>query len=141
LTNSTRYPELQMADIQGRVSIQTPLSNDLDGGIQVLLATFEDPSGDLRAPKQWGDVFVDATCPAGMTINMMSQAVQVGPPLTVAVSPTRSRQPVSVGHAILTSAIIGLYFSGPDDFTTQTSQTILYIWQTTFVIQPAPTIQ
>jgi hypothetical protein len=141
LTNSTRYPELQMADIQGRVSIQTPLSNDLDGGIQVLLATFEDPSGDLRAPKQWGDVFVDATCPAGMTINMMSQAVQVGPPLTVAVSPTRSRQPVSVGNAIITSAFMGLYFSWTDDFTTQTSQTILYIWQTTFVIQPAPTIQ
>ena len=141
LTSTTRYPELLMADIQGRVSVQTPFSNDLDGGIQVLLATNEDPGGDLRAPKQWGDTFIDAICPAGMAINMMSQAVQVGAPLAVAASATRARQPISVGNALVVSAFMGLYFSWTDDFTTQTAPTTLFIWQTSFVIQPAQTIQ
>ena len=141
LTSTTRYPELLMADITGRISVQTPLSNDLDGPITVLLATNEDPGGDLRAPKQWGDTFVDAICPAGMAINMMSQAVQVGAPLAVPVSPTRARQPISVGNALVISSFMGLYFSWVDDFTTQTVPTTLYLWQTSFVIQPAQTIQ
>jgi len=141
LTSSTRYPELQMADINGRVSVQTPFVNDLDGPITVLLATNEDPGGDLRAPKQWGDTFVDAICPAGMAINMMSQAVQVGAPLAVPASATRARQPISVGNALVVSSFMGLYFSWTDDFTTQTAPTTLFIWQTSFVIQPATTIQ
>jgi hypothetical protein len=141
LTSSTRYPELQMADINGRVSVQTPFVNDLDGPIQVLLATNEDPGGDLRAPKQWGDTFVDATCPAGMTINLMSQAVQVAGPLAVTASATRARQPISVGNALVVSSFMGLYFSWTDDFTSQTLPTTLFLWQTSFVIQPATTIQ
>jgi hypothetical protein len=141
LSRATRYPELLMADIKGRVSIQAPFNNDLDGPIPVLLATFEDPGGDLRALKQWGDTFVDAICPSGMTINMMSQAVQVGAPLAVAASATRARQPVSVGNALVVSAFMGLYFSWTDDFTTQTEPTTLFLWQTSYVIQPAQTIQ
>jgi hypothetical protein len=141
LTNTARYPELQMADVTGRVAVQTPFVNDLDGGIPVLLATFEDPGGDLRAPKQWGDIFIDATCPAGMTVNMMSQAVQVGTPLNLPAVATRARQPLGVGAAIVTSAFMGLYFSWTDDFTLQTAPTTLFIWQTSFVIQPAQTIQ
>src|SRR5262249_41537534 len=117
-------------------------TNDLGGSlIQVLLATFEDPGGDLRAPKQWGDIFVDAICPAGMAINMMSQAVQVGPPLAVAASATRARQPVGVGPPLLTSSFMGLYFSWADNFVVQIAPTVLYVWGTSFVVQPAATVQ
>jgi len=143
LANTTRYPELQMADVSGRVSVQTQFSNDLDGGIPVLLATFEDPGGDVRAPKQWGDIFVDSICPSGMTINMMSQGIQVGGTLIVpATAPAaRVRQPVSVGGNLVVSSFMGLYFNWTDDFTTQTEPTTLFLWQTSFVIQPAQTIQ
>src|SRR5882724_643275 len=141
LSTSTRYPELVMADILGQVSTQTVNSNDLAAApISCIAATFEDTGGDIRAPKQWGDIFLDATIPAGVTVHLMSLGLEITAPVVVPLSTAaRTRQPLGVG-GLVTSDFMGLLIQWTDDFTTQTSPTILYVWHSSFVVQPATTI-
>lgn len=147
-TTFTFYPQLLMGTVDGRVGVQTPLSNDLAGTIACVLATREDAGGDLRAPKQWGDYFVDAV-PAAKQTPLTSIAITEGLsatlPFVFAVNPARTRTPVGLVAGLFAPPLIvkdflGIFFQWSDDFTTQTVPTVLYIWQTSFTIQPARTI-
>src|SRR6266403_1463400 len=96
--------------------------------------------GDIRAPKQWVDIFLDATIPSGATVHLMSLGLEVAAPVVVSLATAaRTRQPLGVG-GIVTSDFMGLLIQWTDDFTQQSTPTILYVWHTSFVIQPAQTI-
>jgi hypothetical protein len=141
LSISTEYPSLMMANTSGQILEQTALSNDNGVPIESSIATFEDPGGDTRAPKQWGDIFLDANLPAptGMAVSMMSLGVQVATPLALVQSAPRTRQPLGVG-GLVTSDFMGLFFTWTDDYTLQAVPTVLHIWHASFVVQPATTI-
>lgn len=118
---------------------QTANSNDFTSTpISCILATNEFNGGEDRAPKQWGDFFVDSlpSAIAGVTVTPMSLGAGVAPPTTIPASASRQRQPVSVG-GIVVSDFLGLYATWTDDFSVQSTPTKLYIWQPSFTIQPA----
>lgn len=135
------YPDLLMADTGGNVYAQTSFANDNTTPITCILATNEFDGGDLRAPKQWGDYFLDAlvSTPGGITITPMSLGQIAAPASTVLTAATRSRQPLSV-NGIVVSAFMGLFLTWTDDFTAQVNPTRLHIWDISFEVQPAATI-
>jgi hypothetical protein len=154
LTSTSRYPELLVGtggfagvhNIAGVVAQQTALTNDgagdvSAGAITCALATNEFDGGDLRAPKQWGDLFIDLLPAAstGVTISPMSLGVPAAAATIVPVSASRVRIPVSVG-GIVTSDFLGAMATWTDDFSTQSTATKLFAWQPSFTIQPAKTI-
>ena len=116
----------------------------LGSGTPILcaIATAEYNGGDDRAPKQWGDFFVDLTPTAatGVSVTPMSLGAGIAAP-TVILQPGSGRQrvPVSVG-GILVSDFMGILASWTDDFNAQNDATKLYLWQPSYVIQPAWTI-
>lgn len=122
--------------------IQTVNQNDFFGTpIPCVLANNEFDGGDVRAPKQWGDFFVDLLPSAnlGVTVTPMSLGAAVAAATVITTSGTRQRSPVSVG-GIVVSDFLGLYTSWSDDFLTQSLPTKLYLWQPSFTIQPARTV-
>lgn len=120
------------------VANQTPLSNDLGVPIGCILATHEDPAGDMRATKQWGDYFVDciaAAQGAALAITPVSLGAGVAPQRTLVQSLARQRTALSVG-GIVTSDFLGLAFAWTDDFSQQSAETQLFVWQPSYAIQP-----
>jgi hypothetical protein len=139
LTNTLRYDELIMGTVDGRVAVQTDNTNDLGGPIICTLDTAEFDGGDSRAPKQWGDIFLDSTPnSAVLTVTGVSLGAQVIAPIAVPAGAARTRLPLSAG-GIVVSDFMGLAFSWTDDFTVQSAPTQLHIWHPSFVIQPAYT--
>lgn len=140
LTNTTRYDELLMGTSDGRVAAQAGETNDLDGAIDCAIASFEYPGEDVRAPKQWGDVYVDVE-PAslgGITVTPMSGGAGVATP-TVVPQSSRVQRAVSVGGVII-SQFLGLLAQWTDDFDDQDEPTQLHLWQPSFAVQPAKTL-
>ena len=120
-----------------RIFTQTDLANDnLNTPITAQVGTYEFDGGDVRAPKQWGDVFLDCTPVAGITATPMSLGAPVAAATVVPASASRVRTPVSVG-GIVVSDFLGLLLTWTDNYATQTSVTNVYVWQPSFVDQPA----
>ena len=124
---------------------QTDLTNDNGAPIACSLALNEFDGGDIRAPKQWGDHFIDLVPAAnlaanpGISITPMSLGAGVVAPTVVPQGINRVRNPVSVG-GIVVSDFMGLFLSWTDDFSRQAIPTQLFIWQPSFDIQPAKSI-
>jgi hypothetical protein len=127
------------------ITKQIDLINDNGAAIVCTLATAEWDGGDIRAPKQWGDYFVDLVPAAnplvgpGVSITPMSLGAGVSPTVVIPQGTARSRSPVSVGGTLV-SDFVGLFFSWTDDFSRQGVPTQFFIWQPSFDIQPARTI-
>jgi hypothetical protein len=140
LTNTTRYDELLMGTVTGLIAMQTDNTNDLGGPISCALDTAEFDGGDSRAPKQWGDIFLDVTpgAFAGVYVFPVSFGVAVAPTINVPASASRQRLPLGVGGVVV-SDFMGLVFIWTDDFTQQSVPTQLHIWHPSFVVQPAYT--
>jgi len=115
---------------------QQDLSNDDTKPISGQAGTFEFDGGDVRGPKQWGDLFLDVLPASGITAQPVSLATAVGSALTVAQSATRTRLPYNV-NGIQVSDFMGLVVNWTDDYTKIATQTRLYLWQPSFVVQPA----
>lgn len=141
LTSTTRYDELLQATVDGRVAAQQELTNDLGGQITCVVACAEFNGGDDRAPKQWGDFFLDITpaAAAGVQVTPMSLGAQAVAPATIASSTARVRTPAGVG-GIVVSDFLGMLLTWSEDFSVQSAATRLHLWQPSFTIQPARTI-
>lgn len=128
----------QVGALTANVCIQTDLTNDDGQAISCQVATFEFDGGDKRAPKQWGDVFVDCrpAATSGLSATPMSLGTPVAAASIVPTSANRTRVPLSVG-GIIVSDFLGAFFQWTDDFTQQSQATHLYLWQPSFSIQPA----
>ena len=135
------YSSLLMGDTGGSVYAQTSFANDNGTPISCILATNEFDGGDLRAPKQWGDYFLDALSSSTLGINItpMSLGAPAAPASNVPNGAARQQSPLSV-NGIVVSQFMGLFISWTDDFTTQTNPTRLHIWDISFTVQPAATI-
>jgi hypothetical protein len=120
----------------GKVVEQADATNDDTVAIPVIVNTFEFDAGDLRAPKQWGDLFTDVTPITQITMNAYSQGSVIGGPYAIVPTATRQRGPTDLGGIVI-SDFFGIGFAWTDNFSTQTVPTRLYAWQPTFVIQPA----
>jgi hypothetical protein len=120
---------------------QTDLSNDLGDPIQSTIAVAEFDAGDARAPKQWGDFFLDLQPSAafGVVATPMSLGSPIAAPTTIPSGVNRTRLPVSVGGTLV-SDFLGLLLQWTDDYTAQSAPTQLFMWQPSFDIQPARTI-
>jgi len=150
LTNTTLYDRLLMGNTSGWVSAQLDRADDINASgvatsaISCVVTTREDDGGDVRAPKQWGDLFLDAT-PAsatGLVVALLSQNSLVATLPTLATAATRTRQPLSVSTAgPIVSEFLGIQLRWSDDFATQSVPTTLYIWQPSFDVQPARDIE
>lgn len=135
---------LDPAFLQGAIYTQTDFTNDnltVPVPIACILAVNEFDGGDVRAPKQWGDFFLDLIPAAagGVSARPMSLGAGIVAPTIIPSSASRQRLPVSVGGTLV-SDFLGLYLSWTDDYTVQTQPTQLFIWQPSFDIQPARTI-
>jgi hypothetical protein len=141
LTSTARYDEVLMGTVDGKIVAQQDLTNDLNGSIACIVACAEFDGGDARAPKQWGDFFVDLTPAAstGVTVKPMSLGVQAVAPATIASNAERIRTPASVGGLVV-SDFMGLLLTWSDDFSQQSAPTQLHSWAPSFSIQPARTI-
>lgn len=147
LSSTARYDELLMASVpssggaRASISAQQADTNDLGGAIACIVARNEYDGGDIRAPKQWGDGFLDLhpAAVAGVSVTPMSLGVGVATPTVIPTAATRQRTPVSVG-GIVVSDFLGVFLSWTDDFASQTAPTRLYVWQPSSVVQPARTI-
>jgi hypothetical protein len=138
LTNTERYEELFMGTIDGRVASQQDATNDLDAAISAAIATFEYPGEDVRAPKQWGDYYLDLTPNSAVTTTPFSGGVAVAAP-TVTPASTREQVPISVGGVIV-SQFLGLLSQWTDNFGGGLQPTSLHLWQPSFAVQPARTL-
>lgn len=137
-SSSTLYDEMVMGNVSGQISAQAVNTNDLGGPIACALAPFEFDGGDIRAPAQWGDYFLDLTpaAVAGVIATPVSQGIQVASPSTVASSASRQRVPLSVGGVVV-SDFLGLVLRWTDNFSTQTAPTEIHAWQPSWDLQPA----
>lgn len=154
-SNSTLNPVLLFGKFlnpgfsQGAVFKQAENINDevnpgVSTGVPItgILAEREYDGGDYRAPKQWGDFFVDSFPRAAGTplaVTPMSQGVPLIPAQTIPTNVNRQRVPLSVG-GILVSDFMGLFMIWSDDFTKQTFPTSLLAWEPSFDIQPTRTV-
>jgi hypothetical protein len=122
----------------GAVYRQQDLTNDAGAPIAGILSTFEYDGGDVRAPKQWGDLFLDAIPAAvlGLQVSLESVGSVIAGPLPIAVSTTRVRQPLDLGGVVVAD-FAGLLATWADDFNRQTVATRFYAWQPSYIVQPA----
>jgi len=129
----------------GKAYQQTDLHNDDLTLVQGQLCTFEFDGGDARAPKLWGDIFVDCApsaqgiLPLSLSLMSANNILTGFDAYTIPTSPSRVRTPVDLGQAIV-SDFLGIAFLWQDDFTKQPAPTRLYLWQPSFTIQPARTL-
>jgi len=128
---------------QGQIYQQQDLHNDDTTMIRGILATNEFDGGDIRAVKQWGDLFLDvrpiasAIGTTGITVTPLSKGAPIlGAPIHVAYNASRVRLPYDLSGVII-SDFFGLFLRWFDDFTQQTDFTNLYAWQPSWVVQPA----
>jgi hypothetical protein len=119
-------------------------SNDDTIPIISSLATFVYDGGDVRAPEQWGDVFIDCvpSAVAGLRGTLMSggSPISNAAAITVASSSLRTRLPYSVNPnsptATVVSFFMGLLLTWTDDYSLQSNPTVLYYWQPSYALQP-----
>jgi hypothetical protein len=133
-----RNDELLMGNTAGQVATQVELTNDLANTIFCTLATFEFDAGDLRAGKEWGDVWLDsipAAKAAALNLAPMSLGVNIAPTPSIPQGTARLQAPVSVGGHVLAD-YFGCAFQWTDDFTQQPTQTKLISWQPSFIPKP-----
>lgn len=136
-----RYDELLMASIPqeptfpARVSAQTPLTNDLGGAIICVLATMEYDGGDVRAGEQWGDLYLDVTPVAVVSVVPTFLGAPAALGQTVGPSVARVQVPVSIGGGLLTN-FLGVYLVWLDDYTKQAAATAVHVWQPSFIPKP-----
>jgi hypothetical protein len=123
------------------VAKQQTLTDDIASPITCRVAVSEFDGGDSRAPKQWGDFFVDMLPAAfmGVGVTPMSLGAPAAPQVLIPSGAVRTRAPASVGGVVV-SDFMGMYFLWVDDYGQQAAATKLYLWQPSFVIQPAATI-
>jgi hypothetical protein len=142
------YDEVIMGAADGHVFAQQDLMDDYNGQIACFVAAPEYSGGDIRAPKQWGDIFVDIIPAAvGGTGHIRVIAMSLGNDLLETAIPTstvRQRVPLSVG-GLLTSDFLGLILGWSDKFSTvaapfQTRPTQIFAWQPSWIVQPAKMI-
>jgi hypothetical protein len=133
------YPDTLFGTIDGRVVVQTPLANDLNGPIPCALATREDPGGDLRAREAWGDMYVDlvpaASVGGGVAVTPMTQGAAAAPLVLVPTGAARIQTPVSVGGQLFAD-FLGMLLAWSDNFAIQAVVTELFVWQPSFLNQP-----
>lgn len=150
LTNTTLYDDLLMGNTGGQIATASDLADDINAGgasvfgIPCVLGTHEDSGGDVRAPKQWGDLFLDATPAAtgGIVPSLVALKTLVATLPAVPTAAIRTRQPLSVSSVgPVISEFLGIQLTWTDDFTSQSVPTILYIWEPSFVVQPARDIE
>jgi hypothetical protein len=143
LSSSTLYPYLYSGNIAGQVAEQS-VNTDISGVIVCAVQTFEFDGGDQRAPKQWGDLFLDVVPYAGtgstspppvaLTVTPVSQGAAIAPASTIPTSLARQRTPVAVG--LLVSDFLGLLLQWSDD-NSGGGFTQLHAWQPSYAVQPA----
>jgi hypothetical protein len=138
------FDELNVATFGGtaNVAAQAENQNDLGAPIACAIATREFTADDDRAPKQWGDIFLDSTpvaAGAAMTVTPMSVGAPVAPVITLPTATTRQRVPLSVGGIVVVE-FLGILLQWTDDFTAQSSPSRVHLWQPSYVIQPARNI-
>jgi len=150
LTNTTLYDELLMGNTGGQVATQSDLTDDINAGgassvgISCIIGTHEDTGGDVRAPKQWGDLFLDATPAAtgGIVPSLIALKRLVALLPAVPTAAIRTRQPLSVSSiGPVISEFMGIRLTWTDDFTSQSVPTTVFIWEPSFVVQPAKDIE
>ena len=149
LSGNALYPDLLMGNVQGYVATQQDLADDINGavsnvGIPCIIGTHEESGGDVRAPKQWGDLFLDATPAAtgGIVPSLVSLKTLVATLPAVPNAAVRTRQPLSVSAVgPVISEFLGIRLAWTDDFTSQSVPTTVYIWEPSFVVQPARDIE
>ena len=125
------------------VAQQKQLTNDLGNPVVCTIATNEFDGGDVRAPKQWGDFFVDClpVAPSGVSVQPMSIGAGVTPATVVPTSGSRTRVPISTSFGNpAVSDFMGLMLQWQDDYTKQSQQTRLFLWQPSYLVQPARTV-
>lgn len=132
---------LLMTDTSGQVLSQTPLMNDVATPIDALLATMEFDGGDTRAPKQWGDLYLDCipAAPAGLILNPTSYSNPITAPIPVPTGAARVQLPINLGGLVVASTF-GIVIQWTDDYTANPFITRLFVWQPSLTIQPAETI-
>ncbi len=138
LKSTARYDELLMGNISGSVSAQADNTNDLGGAIPAVVAVGEFDGGDVRAPKQWGDIFLDVLSASPVTVTPVSLGVAVAAAIPVATFSNRQRLPLDIGGRIV-SDFLGLHLAWSDNFSVQTKPTELFVWQPSFAVQPPRT--
>jgi hypothetical protein len=124
---------------KGTIYAQADITNDNVTPITSYLATREFDGGDIRAPKQWGDFFLDCVPVSSLNVTPMSLGASAVGAITIPTSATRVRSPVSAGGLVV-SDFMGLFILWTDDFSIKTSPTQLIAWQLSYDIQPARTI-
>ncbi len=138
-SEGTLYDVLLMGNINGQVAVQKENTNDIGGAIACVVSTREFNGGDERAPKQWGDMFIDCV-PAGYSTGLVVTPVSFGTglvaPTTIATYGLRTRSPIST-KGVAVSDFLGMNLAWTDNFPSQAIPTILNIWQLSWVIQPA----
>lgn len=135
LSDTTLYPALLLADINGKVWVQRDLHNDDTVTIPCAVSTFEFDAGDMRASEQWGDLELDAIPASGLTVTPISNGAQASPPITIAPALTRTQSPISLAGGLL-ARYLGLLITWSDDFAHKSIPTSLLIWQPSFVPKP-----
>lgn len=124
---------------QGVIFQQTFAVNDDGVPISCTIAVREFDGGDVRAPKQWGDLFLDLIPAAnfGVVATPMSLGAPIAASTTVpkTLSNSRVRVPISVGGVVV-SDFLGLLLQWTDDFPNQGGTTKIFLWQPSLDVQP-----
>jgi len=128
------YPAVVMGANNGAVVKLQDGVGDGGNNITALVAPFEWDGGDLRSNGLWGDLYLDALAPAGLTITPVSQGVAVANNTSVAANNNRQFVPVSLGGGVLTN-FMGMQLAWTDA-NNQAVPTTLYAWQPSFVDKP-----
>jgi hypothetical protein len=130
------YTLLTVGTATGEVYSQTDLTNDDTAPIQCAIATNEWDGGDIRAGEQWGDLWLYLIpASASVVATPMALSAPVAPATTVPQATAKTQLPISLGGDLL-SDFLGMQITWADDFSTQTSATVLEAWQPSFIPKP-----
>jgi len=135
LSSTARYPTLLLGNISGQVGIEQASAGDFGSPISGAIATTEWDGGDLRADKQWGDIYLD-NLPAGtggLVVQPMTFGAASAAPTTIASNTNRIQSVVSVGGALLED-FLGILLTWTDASGPNSTQ--LFIWQPSFLAKP-----
>lgn len=97
--------------------------------------TREWDANDPRGETLWGDSYVSAAAPSGMTVTPVTSDAAVASPTTIARMPQRQFVPISLGGGVLEN-FLGLQLEWTDDFNQQSGPTTLYLWEHTYADKP-----
>lgn len=137
------YPLLLMGGNNGSIYREVDGVMDDNAPIQCYLATREFTAGDVRAPKLFGDVYLDylsgptsSSSSVGLSVQFLSLGNPIAP--TQSLSSASGRQQVSLdlsgGEA---SYSLGMFFHWTVPFAMD--PVILYTWQPSYIVKPEET--